>query len=93
MLEAGAEVKVARVFEANHRVAADGILCPGGAMRHRAGRGRLALEIPTESMAYGASSEHLLLSETGAGDGRANSPNARSSGRMEKNVREETPLL
>jgi MOSC domain-containing protein YiiM len=35
MLEAGAEVEVARVSETNHRVAADRILRPGGAMRHR----------------------------------------------------------
>ena len=61
-------------------------------MWHRAGRGRLAPEIPTESMANGAGSEFLLLSEAGdgAGDGRANSPDARSSGRMEENVRQET---
>ena len=51
MLEAGAEVEVARVFETNDRVAADRILCPGGAMWHRAGRGRMEPEISAESMA------------------------------------------
>jgi hypothetical protein len=92
MLEAGAEVEIARVSETNHRVAADRILCPGGSMWHRAGRGWLEPEIPTESMAYGAGSERLLLSEAGAGNGRANSPDARNRGRMEENVRQKAPL-
>ena len=90
MLEAGAEVEVARVSETNHRVAADRILRPGGAMRHRSGRGRLEPEIPAEFMADGARSECLLLSEARAGDGRENSPDARSRGRMEENVRQKT---
>ena len=91
MLEAGAKVEVARVFETNDRIAADRVLCSGGAMRHRASRGRMEAEIPAESMADGAGSQCLLLSKAGAGDGRANSPDARSSGRMEENVRQEAP--
>jgi hypothetical protein len=93
MLEAGAKAEVARVFETNDRVAADRILCSGGAMWHRAGRGRMEPEISAESMADGASSQCLLLSEAGTGDGRANSPDPRSSGRMEENVRQEACQL
>ena len=93
MLEAGAEVKAARIPETNDRVAANRVLSAGFAMRYHAGRRHLVPEISAESMADRAGSQCLLSSEAGAGDGRANSPDARSSGRMEKNVREETPLL
>jgi len=91
MLEARAKVEVAGVFETNDRVAADRILCSGGAMWHCAAWGRMVPEIPAESMADGAGSQCLLLSEAGTGDGRTNSPDARISGRMEENVRQEAP--
>ena len=86
MLEAGAEVKVARVSETNDRVAADRILRTGFAMRHRAGRRHMAPEISAEPMAYAARRECLLLSDAGARDGRANFGDARTSGGLEEDV-------
>jgi hypothetical protein len=54
MLEAGAQVKVARVSETNDRVVADRILRTGFAMRYRAGQRHMAPEISAEPMAYAA---------------------------------------
>jgi hypothetical protein len=86
MLEARAEVKVARISETNDRVAADRILPTGFAMRHRAGRRHMAPEISGERVAYTARRECLLLSDAGARDGRANFGDARTGRRLEENV-------
>jgi hypothetical protein len=87
VLEAGAEVKVARVPETNDRVAADRILSTGFAMRHRAGRRHMAPKISAQRMAYTARRECLLLSDAGARDGRANFGDTGTGGRLEENVR------
>src|ERR1700730_17853386 len=87
MLEAGAEVKVARISETNDRVAADRILPTGFAMRHRADRRHMAPEISAERMAYTARRKCLLLSDAGARDDRANFGDARTGRRLEENVR------
>jgi hypothetical protein len=86
MLEAGAEVKVARISETNDRVVADRILPTGFAIRNRADRRHMAPEIFTERMTYTARREYLLLSDAGARDGRANFGDARTGGRLEENV-------
>src|SRR5260370_32196681 len=57
MLEAGAEVKAARIPETNHRGAANRVLRAGFAMRHRASRRHLAPEISAEPLGYSARSE------------------------------------
>src|SRR5260370_15944885 len=87
MLEAGAEVKAARIPETNDRVAANRVLLAGFAMRYRAGRRHLVPEISAESLAYSARRECLLLSDAGTGDDRANFSDPGVGGGVEENVR------
>ena len=47
----------------------------------------MASEISAKRVAYPARRECLLLSDAGAGDGRANFGDARTGGRLEENVR------
>jgi hypothetical protein len=89
MLEAGAEVKAARIPETNDRVAANRVLRAGFAMRYRAARRHLVPEISAESLAYSARCECLLLSDAGTGDDRANFGDPGVGGGLEENVRRE----